>query len=371
MALNQQQLQDGLNNHERNLRISEIPYFHGNAAKDTYSARAFIQRIESAAETCTWNEERKCSQLLCSLKGAAYEWIIQAKEVHGVNHKDWATIKAYFLETFDTQKTAKSYNNELRELLQKTGESVRNFAIRCDSAFGRDLTDGKTKLREHDVAFPNANDAATIAAIESHANKIVFNCYQRIQMSFFQSGLREAIRKEVVKDEYDTVRECVKAAMRVEAQLESEHLTRKFQVSQLDEVEETGGACAMPEDDGMADLDDEEFDSICAMYQRRNKPIPSRFKKRFQARSGFRNGNGRTNGNGNGNGNGSRISSERKKEMDCWHCGKKGHVISECFSKKAGKPKDPSAGRNRQAAHAVDEQVYRVNDISRQQSLNS
>ena len=47
----------------------------------------------------------------------------------------------------------------------------------------------------------------------------------------------------------------------------------------------------------------------------------------------------RTNGNGASNG------SDKKDVANCWHCGKKGHVIADCRFKNAGKPKAPGAGK--------------------------
>ena len=79
------------------------------------------------------------------------------------------------------------------------------------------------------------------------------------------------------------------------------------------------------------ELDTEQYADIAALHAAKGKPMPSYYKRKpnFVRR--------KTNGSG--------PSSDKKDVVDCWHCGKKGHVIADCRSKKAGKPKAPGAGR--------------------------
>ena len=54
-------VQNTITANDNSKRLTDIPKFYGNA-KDTLTARGFINRLEQAAKIGTWNDTRKCAE---------------------------------------------------------------------------------------------------------------------------------------------------------------------------------------------------------------------------------------------------------------------------------------------------------------------
>jgi hypothetical protein len=161
-----------------------------------------------------------------------------------------------------------------------------------------------------------------------------------MQMTLYEAGLLDYIRLEVAAKTYDNLMDLQSAA----ADAEARHSTKKVTLHSLDqELDDEDDH----EEAGVHVLEEEEFETIATIYKSRGKKMPSFFKKGYNRMKQQQKKN-------NGNGAASRLTKEQKALLDCWHCGYKGHVVSECRQKQAGRPKNPNAGPKNKKVNAAD-----------------
>jgi len=335
MPIDPAQLQT-LQEHDRNKKISDIPKFLGLPGKDRHTAKQTIQMIDLAAEHCAWTEETKAIQLCAALQGPAQAWFEGLNKSHDVDSKDYATLKQFFLEHYEGLVTNTALTLSLKELQQKKTEKVSSFNDRVQVVFNHYYDQHVALAADPDnfvdaLNTAGANRAVFKKATERAAKRMMI----RMQMSLYEAGLLEPIRLEVARKTYDNLRDMQKEAQAAEARLISD---RKLQIP-LDlsplglEANEDDEA---EEHEAIAELDGEAYDTVAAVYRSRGKPIPAFFKRRYQnyqRRHPVQNPN-----------QGAASKPKEKKELDCWYCGKKGHISSQCYSKKAGRPRNPNAG---------------------------
>ena len=339
MPIDPAQLQT-LQEHDRNKKISDIPKFYALANKDTNTAKQIIQQIELAAEHCTWNEETKAIQLAAALKGPASAWFEGLTKSHDVDRKNYTAIKALFLETYEGMITNTALTLSLKELQQRSHEKVSSFNNRVQVVFNHYYDQHVAAAADPDhfddaLNSAGANRAVFKRATERAAKRMMI----RMQMSLYEAGLLEPIRLEVARKKYDNLREMQREAAEAEARLSNDKkVTLNLNMMYEDEASLPIG------EEGAAEieLDGETFDTISAIYRSKGKRLPSHYKRAYQ--------NFRQKNPGQASGGGPNIPKDRLREMDCWHCGKKGHITAQCYSKKAGKPKNPQAGPRRAVA---------------------
>ena len=326
MPVDPDQLQ-ALQTHDNNKKVGEIPYFYGIPSKDQLTAKQIITKIENASTICQWNDEAKAQRLANCLKGPAYTWFEGLKRSHRLNQKDWPTLKKYFLKQYEKLITASVLTRSLKEIQMKTTETVAEYSDRCQAVFNEyydQYVEKSCKFNEVNHAGNNAANRELVKlSMETAAQFMMIY----MQMTLYEAGLLEYIRLEVATKTYDNLMDLQSAA----ADAEARHSTKKVTLHYLGEDsdnEEAGAASAE-----VHLLEDEEYDTIATLYQSRGKKMPSFFRRGYGKMQQRRKQSAA-----------SQLTKEQKALLDCWHCGKKGHVVSECRQKQAGKPKAPGAG---------------------------
>ena len=324
----QAQLQ-ALNEHERNKKVSDLPAYYGVPGKDTITAKQLIRRVEQAATVCNWNDGQKALQLSITFKASALIWYEGLEKSHGLDVNDWAVLKKAFLENYEGLVSSTNLTLSLKDFQQRVGERVVDYGARGQAVFNHYYD----QIMETSTNPADLNDAAVTAAntalIKKGMKFAARSAMVQLQISLYEAGLLEHLRLDVSQTKHKTLGEIQKAAI----QAESRHAKpKRAQVNAVENLDYDDG-----EDDASAinavELDTEQYADIAALHAARGKPMPSYYKRKpFAPKK-------KTSGNGNSHG------SDKKDVVDCWHCGKKGHVIADCRSKKAGKPKAPGAGR--------------------------
>lgn len=341
-----------LNQHDRNKKVADIPHWSAIPGKDTLTAKQLIQKIEHAAVICQWDNAAKAQQLGAVLKGPAYTWYLGLQRTHRMDNKDWATLKEMFLEQFESMITASALTMSLKDIRMLPTERVIDYNNKCQAVFNEYYDKYVTEsIVPADVVDPAMNIAANLDYTKKCLQVGAENMMVHIQKSLYEAGLLEHLRLEVSQKQYDSMRALQKAA----AEAEARHSKKKMSINAL-----VSGALEDAEDlsdnddatvNAIEDLDGDDYDTIAAIFRSKGKKIPPFLKRKYNAQKKTFNA-------------ASKLSKDQKKDMECWHCGKKGHLIGECFSKKAGKPKVAGAGpkskqvNELQSDHAAPREVY-------------
>src|SRR5574343_1523497 len=341
-----------LDQHESNKKIGELPYFHGIASKDLCTAKQLVTRLEHAADVCGWTPKAKAQRFAATLKGPAYTWYEGLKRSHRLNPKDWPTLKKYFLQQYEKLVTSSTLTRSLKDIQMKSTETVAEYNDRCQAVFNEYYDQYVDKCCQINEVVHAGNVAANHELMKASMEVSAQFMMIYMQMTLYEAGLLEYIRLEVATKKYDSLMDLQLAAQNAEAR----HSTKKTTLHSL-------ALGAGPEDDQEGEdqineiVELEDYDTVATIFRSMGRKMPSNFRKKFKSQQ-------QTRAKGNAALN---LSRDQKKEMDCWHCGKKGHLISECRGKSSGKPKAPGAGPKNRKINEVEEQQGRLVNID---SLN-
>jgi hypothetical protein len=145
---------------------------------------------------------------------------------------------------------------------------------------------------------------------------------------------------------------------RAAAEAEASRNTKRVLVSAVEEADDDDEL----DDSSCIPLTEEDYETVATVYRSRGKKMPAFYKKRYNQLQ-------LNNRQNQPNSAAVRLSKKEKADMECWHCGKKGHLISECRGKAAGKPKAPGAGPKNKKVNATDTEEVQVR-VARVNSLN-
>ena len=201
-----------------------IPYFDPD--KQTLTAKGWLQFVELARKsagynshsekkggngpdaetmvkkyTLKWNDEMTCTNAMLMLQGAGSRWIENILETKGIEMTDWTMFKKAFKKRFVRALTLTEKMN-LRDLKMTGSESCTDFYDRCRNNLNLFYDDEWDSLALDEI------DEEVVKAAKEIELKLAF-----------ASGLREAIKKQVLFQDSKTIDDILLIAQRVESGL--------------------------------------------------------------------------------------------------------------------------------------------------------
>ena len=86
--------------------------------------------METAAQIAGWNNDaRKLQEMYMILRDRAVVWWRSLPDA-GIDHAVWNNVKNEFLAMYETRYTAKTTCTNFHELVQRAGESIRDYYLR-------------------------------------------------------------------------------------------------------------------------------------------------------------------------------------------------------------------------------------------------
>lgn len=298
-------LNNVLINHDRVRRTTDIPLYFGVKERDTISPQQLVERLERAARVARWDtDELKCDQFFLSLRDEALKWANTLDNVIGFDKNNWNEVKAKFLEAYAPKFSAKALCISFQDLKQKSQEDVQTFYNRVSETFRNAYS---TKPAHVTTYVGNLGPLA-----QGDANNIMGQGLKRMELlvmnTVFQGGLREEIRTKVLEEGPTQIEESVKLAREIETILDKKKDRSVFVASVSNE-----------EDNEVLEVEENEVEHLTAVNViRKRRGLPA---LRFRVRRAQR---GRTG------------AGEQRFSGTCYACGKVGHRIANCRSKKAG-----------------------------------
>jgi hypothetical protein len=291
-----QNLQQVLNDHDRAKRLTDIPLFYGQPARDTIAACLLIIHVNNAGEIASWNDNRKLLEFKMCLRDKAVGWFEGLTE-DGVDTNDWATIKTEFLETYEPKYSAKTTCTNFTNLNQKSEETINDYTYHVQMAY-KHLTDKKP-------AAMAAVRAAVGAAAADLKVEGINNAFKFIKHQLFLAGLKDGIRDKVLEAAKDTFTESVKVPRNLETiQNDHKRLNRINTIKQ--ELEEERAKEIIWEN-----LSDQELNQLAVIRYTRNQ----------------------YNNRGNNSNQVCSPTTVRNPNTACRYCQKKGHLQKDCFTR--------------------------------------
>jgi hypothetical protein len=307
-------------NHDRVRRTTDIPLYFGVKEKDTITPQQLVERLERAARVAKWDtDELKCDQFFLSLRDEALKWSNTLDNVIGFNKNNWEDVKAKFLEAYAPKFSAKALCISFQDLKQKSQEDVQTFYNRVSETF----RNAYSTKPAHVTTFVGALGPLP----QADANMIMAQGLKRMELlvmnTVFQGGLREDIRTKVLEEGPTQIEESVKLAREIETILDKKKDRSVFVASMSNE-----------EDSEVLEVDENEVEHLTAVNViRKRRGLPA---LRFRVRRAQRGRSG---------------SGEQRFPGTCYACGKFGHRIANCRSKKGQgklseiKEQDSSSGQ--------------------------
>jgi hypothetical protein len=295
----------------RQLELSKIPLFFGDATKDHFTPETWLYRLEQAREIGAWNAANTAIYMNMSFREQAIKWRDGVKDM-GVNTADWDQLRAAFLRFYAPGATIRSCVANL-DLKQGACESVRDFGPRV----ARVIHD--IKQLTPDYVYPDPLFAAPIAALEGYGALLAATRQeahmtlvrigeQRISdlmsIHIFVAGLKPYLRDKCVTRVFNTYYDAYTYATQLEHNMSdpkrSAHIT------------------AITEDDTEADpeIESEIAELELQINKLRAKPQQRR-QKRPGSTGGFKAATGRT-------------PARDFSTYTCRYCNNKGHIQSAC-----------------------------------------
>ena len=118
-----------------NNSVSELPSFHGNS-KDTITAESITTQVEAAALALAWDDAAMYNNFSLSMPSNAEEWLLLQADIRGAAFlKSWAYIKPIFLKAFGAKMDESKVYMILKDMVQKPGELVCDFAIQFNKGY--------------------------------------------------------------------------------------------------------------------------------------------------------------------------------------------------------------------------------------------
>jgi hypothetical protein len=212
-SLNQAQVAQAMNDHDRAKRSTDILLFYGQPGRDIIAARLLIVRINDAATIAGWADNCKILEFKMCLRDKAIGWFEGLIE-DGIDVNDWDVIKAEFLETYEPIYSAKTTCANFTDLNQKTEESINDYTYHVQMAH-KCLTANKPAamavIREATPTVVEAKAEGIVDAFKYVKHQLFLSGLQ-----LFLSGLKDGICNKVLKAEKATFNESVKVARNLE-----------------------------------------------------------------------------------------------------------------------------------------------------------
>lgn len=112
----------------------KIPDF--TSATEDFTARQFIESVESVGSTFNWTDEQKLGAAKAHLKGPARRWQEWLSDRDDDKLNTLEKFKKEFLKRFAPNKSIAEQVKSMSSLKQKEGEDVLEFYERVDTVFG-------------------------------------------------------------------------------------------------------------------------------------------------------------------------------------------------------------------------------------------
>ena len=317
--------------YEYNKKAGDVPNFFLNG-KDKMTPTQFVSRIDNAKGICGWDNARATAEFTRCLVGKGEKWLKGAiRRYPDVEADNWPEWKKIFLQENERHALITSVNDEYKRLKQTSTETVVLFNNRVQELnrfFWINLPANVT-APDHATRRPNGWTPAAQAdkdAMKAGLAKVIKVAHlqmdQEYTKQFFVTGLRDEIRTPLsLKSQHKSYNECIQKAIEIETQNEAKRkertkaranaIAKDKPVDEVNEVAEQGEW-----------IPDEEYEELCAMHSRAGLGKPSRYRKPGSGPPSAKTG-----------------GKKNTKNLTCFWCGKKGHILGECYSKKNGKPK--------------------------------
>ena len=286
----------------------QIPYF--DPASNKIGPEAWIAYVDLARESAgtrtvteggaqvtkfNWTDAQTCTNAMLLLQGTANKWGVHLLKSKSEGLQDWSKFKKLFKARFIQSLTLNEKMN-LRDLRMRAIESCHDFYDRCSNnidLFYENEWENIDKTAEVDAnrATPWEQPGVAITDQMVTRSETFLKKTKEIELKLaFASGLREAIKKQVLFQETDSLSEILRTAQRVESGLKE---LKKSEIAILD-VED--------EDDNSVDVGAINFKG----------------KKKFQGGAKPKNQGG---------------------QLKCYYCNKTGHFKSNCITMKNDRKK--------------------------------
>ena len=286
----------------------QIPYF--DPASNKIGPEAWIAYVDLAREsagtrtvtenerqvqTFNWTDAQTCTNAMLLLQGTANKWGVHLLKSKSEGLQDWSKFKKLFKARFIQSLTLNEKMN-LRDLRMTAIESCHDFYDRCSNnidLFYENEWENIDKTAEVDAnrATPWEQPGVAITDQMVTRSETFLKKTKEIELKLaFASGLREAIKKQVLFQETDSLTEILKTAQRVELGLKE---LKKSEIAILD-------------------IEDEDDNSVNV------GAINFKGKKKFQGGAKPKNQGG---------------------QLKCYYCNKTGHFKSNCITMKNDRKK--------------------------------
>ena len=283
-------------------KTTRLPLFYGDRREDTITATNLCSRIEAYIASTNKDPNRGCNEMYMVLRKEGIEWWDMATD-HGLDITNWLETKEAFIKHFEPEREAITSQFKVTQLRQKAAEPCRVFATRV-SRMLRDMWKG----------FPREMQGET-----REARDWVYRC-------IFISGLRDKIRKELVKTEPPrNLMQLGEKVAEIELQICKDDADRPAEPGLVSALEQLTNSSKEEEEDEDEDLKLTEGE-IAAFNQYRK----SIGKKPFPAHK-----------------TGDRPRTDTR-DVVCYNCKNKGHYAKDCRKAKDKR----NQGRR---VHAVEE----------------
>ena len=187
-GLNQAQVAQALNDHDRAKRSTEIPLFYGQPGIDTIATPLLIIRVNDTATIAGWANDQKILEFKICLRDKAIGWFESLIE-DGIYLDNWDTVKAEFLESYKPKYSAKTTCVNFTYLTQKYDESINDYTYRVQMAY-KHLTDNKPATM--------AAVRAVTSTVEEAKAKGISDAFKFVKHHLLLAGLKDGIRDKVL-----------------------------------------------------------------------------------------------------------------------------------------------------------------------------
>jgi hypothetical protein len=210
----------------RQLELSKIPLFFGDATKDAFTAETWLTRLEQARVIGGWDADQTAIYCNMAFRDNAIRWRDGLKEM-GIDTANWDALRAAFLRFYAPSATIRSCVANL-DLKQGASETVRDFGPRV----ARVIHDIRQSAPNY--AFPNdlfANDIAAIPAVAALDLAVRQNAHRAlvqrgeqrladlVSIHIFVAGLKPYIRDKCVTRQFADYYEAYTHATQLEHNL--------------------------------------------------------------------------------------------------------------------------------------------------------
>ena len=193
-------------------QIAELPQFFGNS-KDTLTADAFINRVETAAEGLGWEDADIYKGFRHALRENAEEWIGMLREIDHEFDTLWTVIKPKFRVAFGSKLDESKIYMTCKDLQMKVAEkeSPLNFGIRFISKWKKI----KEMIKPKAINVPAAEAGRTIAYCQGLYMQGCNDTHAEYQRIFYVAGLPQALLAQVVQKDIPTMPLAIAQATRI------------------------------------------------------------------------------------------------------------------------------------------------------------